>query len=265
MSNFPADPVFVVGSGNLARNFLLKFRDIKIPVHGFLARNKTLAKKIEEETGFPAFDHTKDIPGNTSFCFLAVSDQAISEVASGIPPISGILIHHSGTTDIEAIQCVRKKGVIWPLQSLTAYSHLNWNEIPLMIEGSDKDVLNEIQKFASLLSPIVEEADSARRVMCHLAAVFSNNFVNHLIAVAFDIAKSEGIDPTLLIPLIQETLKRVQSANPADLQTGPAIRNDQPTIARHQELLSQHPEYQQLYNMLTSDIIRYRNINTTKK
>ena len=46
--------------------------------------------------------------------------------------------------------------------------------------------------------------------------------------------------------------------DPADVQTGPAIRNDLSTISRHLQVLENYPEMSELYGMLTEGIRRYK-------
>jgi predicted short-subunit dehydrogenase-like oxidoreductase (DUF2520 family) len=96
--------------------------------------------------------------------------------------------------------------------------------------------------------------DSEGRARLHLAAVFSGNFINTLLAVAYDIS---GADFAYLKPLVQETVKRAFAAKyPADVQTGPARRGDENSISKHLELLTEHPEWQAIYRLLTDNIIK---------
>jgi predicted short-subunit dehydrogenase-like oxidoreductase (DUF2520 family) len=88
----------------------------------------------------------------------------------------------------------------------------------------------------------------------HLAAVFSNNFVNYLYALAEEYCRAEGINFKLLVPLIQETALRVQTINPSNAQTGPAFRHDAATIQRHEELLKSYPELKKFYLLFTESI-----------
>ncbi|MNR63913.1 hypothetical protein D3C85_1863800 [compost metagenome] len=51
-----------------------------------------------------------------------------------------------------------------------------------------------------------------------------------------------------------ETAEKVQDAFPVDVQTGPAIRNDEQTITRHKELLDDMPELKDIYETLSKSI-----------
>jgi hypothetical protein len=92
----------------------------------------------------------------------------------------------------------------------------------------------------------------------HLAAVFCNNFVNHIYVLTEDYCKKETIDFKLLLPLIKETAERLEDISPSQSQTGPAIRNDRPTIEKHLALLQNHPQLQKIYSIFTESIYNNR-------
>jgi hypothetical protein len=53
-----------------------------------------------------------------------------------------------------------------------------------------------------------------------------------------------------------ETAAKVQEHLPGDVQTGPALRNDEQTMAAHLQLLSQNPELQEVYELISQLIIK---------
>jgi hypothetical protein len=56
-----------------------------------------------------------------------------------------------------------------------------------------------------------------------------------------------------------ETAEKIQAHLPADVQTGPAIRNDEKTMAAHLQQLAEKPDLQQLYKLLSQGIIKMDN------
>ena len=58
----------------------------------------------------------------------------------------------------------------------------------------------------------------------------------------------------LLKPLIMETAEKVQGALPVDVQTGPALRNDEVTMQRHLDLIKDAPTLTQVYETLSNSI-----------
>ncbi|MGB2153171.1 MAG: DUF2520 domain-containing protein, partial [Flavobacteriaceae bacterium] len=85
------------------------------------------------------------------------------------------------------------------------------------------------------------------------AAVFVNNFTNHLYQLGDTICKEQNISFSLLQPLIKETAAKIESMTPKDAQTGPALRKDNSTLQKHQDQLS-NPDIKNLYLYLTESI-----------
>jgi predicted short-subunit dehydrogenase-like oxidoreductase (DUF2520 family) len=105
-----------------------------------------------------------------------------------------------------------------------------------------------------LLSDQVKVIDDKQRLALHLAAAMANNFSNHMFALAEKVALEHKLDFDLLKPLIRETSEKVMTLKPADAQTGPAVRGDEDTMAKHRELLFDNPELMRLYNTISDSI-----------
>jgi hypothetical protein len=72
----------------------------------------------------------------------------------------------------------------------------------------------------------------------HVAAVFVNNFTNHLYTIGNKICEENQVPFDILKPLILETAHKIMTISPNEAQTGPAKRNDITTIEAHQLFLS---------------------------
>jgi len=57
-----------------------------------------------------------------------------------------------------------------------------------------------------------------------------------------------------MMPLIRETVNKIESISPAKAQTGPAMRNDKKIIQRHIDALSANPELQNIYSVISKSI-----------
>ena len=93
---------------------------------------------------------------------------------------------------------------------------------------------------------------SKDRQKYHLAAVYVNNFVNHLFHKAQVQLQQNNLDWNMLKPLMEETVAKLDDLSAFDAQTGPARRNDQSTIDTHQSLLN--TKEVDLYHLLTKSI-----------
>ena len=110
-----------------------------------------------------------------------------------------------------------------------------------------------IEKAAHSISNVVVPIDSHQRKVLHVAAVFVNNFVNHLYAIGSEICLENEIPFAILKPLIAETAAKIQTLIPSEAQTGPAKRKDQHTIQAHLEVL-QNDNQKAIYRLLTKSI-----------
>ncbi len=110
--------------------------------------------------------------------------------------------------------------------------------------------------MAYTITQNVYRINSAERKTLHLAAVFACNFPNYLYYLSQQLLAGQKLPFDLLRPLILETAEKVQEHLPANVQTGPAVRNDEKTMDAHLQLLHENPELQQLYKLLSQGIIK---------
>ena len=54
--------------------------------------------------------------------------------------------------------------------------------------------------------------------------------------------------------MIRETALRMDGSDPAKWQTGPASRGDEGTIKAHLDMMKEHPDWQQIYSILSEEI-----------
>ena len=104
-----------------------------------------------------------------------------------------------------------------------------------------------------MISEKVFNISSEQRKIIHLAAVFVNNFTNHLYQIGNEICDENNIPFELLHPLIKETANKISVLNPHEAQTGPARRGDQITINNHLRLL-ENKTHKEIYSLLSNSI-----------
>ncbi len=206
--------------------------------------------------------HDKIIPANchdTSFdiILLAVSDNAINEVASKIPvDFKGIVAHVSGTTPLSSIPSHFKSGIMYPLMTFSKDVVLNYSHIPIFICSPSDETTDILKNFASLISDNVSIVKEERLPEIHLAGVFACNFTNHLLGISNEILLRQNLDINILYQLIQETIRKAMDIkDPYKTQTGPAIRRDYSTIQRHEEMIKNNPGHLQIYQLITKSIM----------
>ncbi|WP_046244215.1 Rossmann-like and DUF2520 domain-containing protein [Hymenobacter terrenus] len=188
---------------------------------------------------------------------LAVPDAAVAPLlATTAWPAGALVAHLAGALPLavfEAQPAVRG-GVFYPLQTFSPGRELDWPTVPFCIEANDLAAETTLLNLAGSLSQHVRRLDSAQRLKLHVAAVFANNFTNHLLGIADALLAEAELPAELLAPLVRETVDKALANPPFAVQTGPAARRDAPTLAAHQAALAAHPAWQDLYERLTASI-----------
>jgi predicted short-subunit dehydrogenase-like oxidoreductase (DUF2520 family) len=243
----------LIGSGNTAATLGNLFLVNGLPPAGIFGRNRSETKTLAKEWNCLE-GSLEEISMKEGIFFICVSDRAIAEVAHLLPLNNSIVVHCSGAQSLSILP-FENKGVFYPLQSLLK-NRVPTTSIPLLIQSSNDFTHQTLMHLAQLLSPIVKQVSDEQRLKIHLAAVLASNFTNHLYALAYDYCKKEQLDYALLAPIMIEVTSRASTQDPAQLQTGPAIRHDVETIEKHLKLLNDNPGLRELYEFLTTSIQR---------
>ncbi|MBR5608115.1 MAG: DUF2520 domain-containing protein, partial [Bacteroidaceae bacterium] len=139
----------------------------------------------------------------------------------------------------------------YPMQTFNKYNSVDFSQIPIFIESrTDLDCL---QHLASQLSQKVYELDGSRRKLLHVAAVFACNFSNHMYDLSSRILQEYDIPFDVMLPLIDETVRKVHLMSPKEAQTGPAVRYDQNVMHCHMQMLRDE-KMKRIYQLLSESI-----------
>jgi predicted short-subunit dehydrogenase-like oxidoreductase (DUF2520 family) len=244
----------VIGSGNVATHLGRALKLAGVTVRSVYGRNITTVKQLASELDTIAVTDLKDLTTGADLYLIAVKDSAIAEVSAAINVKHGMVVHTSGITPMSILQHHTNTGVLYPLQTLTKHSPADLSQLPLLVEANTASGFEDLSKLASAVSANVYAITSEQRQFVHLAAVFANNFTNHLYAIAGQLAHTHHIPFDLFKPIIAETAAKIKQYDPRSVQTGPAIRNDAATIEKHLALLQQTPELRQIYELMSRSI-----------
>ncbi|MDM1326681.1 Rossmann-like and DUF2520 domain-containing protein [Myroides odoratimimus] len=243
--------ISILGSGKVARHLILNFLEHdNICLQQVYARTPNKVKDLVSHNQIIS-DINELKPAD--IFIIAVSDDAIEEVSSTIPLKDAFVVHTSGTMPMNSIATTSRKGVFYMLQTFSIDKEVDFSLIPYCIEASNKQDFELLEKLALSFSERVYKISTDQRQSIHLAAVFVNNFTNHLFKLGEDICKENMVPFDILKPLILETATKVQTLSPREAQTGPATRNDQGTIDRHLEALND-PIKKEIYQLITNSI-----------
>lgn len=247
--------IVLLGSGNVATHLAKALKSKGEEIVQVYSQNLDNATLLAQSIATEAIGDLNEIKQNADLYIISVKDDAIESVAKSLKHVTGLVVHTSGTTDINILSSqVKKAGVFYPLQTFSKDKEVSFENIPLCIEANDENQLTILKNLAAKMSREVHELNGEKRKVLHLAAVFACNFPNHLYALANKILNQNGLDFDIMRPLIAETADKVMSNLPENVQTGPAIRADENTLNKHLSMLTDMPELQNIYQTLSNSI-----------
>jgi predicted short-subunit dehydrogenase-like oxidoreductase (DUF2520 family) len=248
--------VVMLGSGNAATVLCEMISKAGHQIVQVASRNEEHAKLLAESYSAATASLFAPHFAEGDIYIVALNDAALDHIEKITALKNKFVVHTAGAVSIDSLKsCSDTYGVLYPLQSLSKYSN-HIPEIPFLVDGNNQEVLHRVLGFAKTLSNNVIEADDTQRLNYNVAAVFINNFSNHLYALAEIFCQKERLDFKNLFPLMDETVFRAKQISPFLTQTGPAMRDDIFTLNRHLHVLGSNPELKYLYLKLSESIIK---------
>lgn len=184
---------------------------------------------------------------------IAVADDALPVISQALENKNGVVAHTAGSVPLKTLENHSAFGVFYPLQTFSKNKTVDFSTIPLCIEANSKPTEKVLFDLAEKLSAPAHRINSDQRKVLHVAAVFVNNFSNHLFAIGEELCEKNQLPFSILQPLINETIDKLNHLSPKEAQTGPALRKDQKTLDSHLQYLEKKV-HQQLYSILSSSI-----------
>lgn len=255
MENYSGKRVVMIGSGNLAHHLSHALLNAGYRVIQVYSRTAVHACALASALNSSWTDRVTEITDQGDLYILAVSDSALPELAAKMNLRSQLVVHTSGSVGMDLFHGKAKNyGVFYPLQTFTKERPVDFNEIPVAVEGNNRKSEAALLQLGKQVSGRVIKLNSTDRLYLHLAAVVACNFTNHLYRLASLILDKRNLSFELLLPLIEETAAKTRAIHPAEGQTGPAVRNDQIVIKKHLDLLSFSTEISELYEAISRSI-----------
>ena len=249
--------IIIIGSGNTATVMGGKIAAAGHRIRQVAGRREEPVRQLAAEWGSVAITRWDEMDRQADLYLVTLSDSALEGLGQVLSLPGRLVAHTAGAVPMGILQGVSERtGVLYPLQSLRKDVR-PFPETPLLIDAARPEDVGLLEEVALTISRQVRRADDATRLKLHLSAVIVNNFGNFLYTLADDYCRKEGLDFSLLLPLIRETAGRLEQSGPQEVQTGPAIRGDRATIEKHLKLLDNYQGIKDLYNLFTIKIEEY--------
>ena len=249
--------VTLIGSGNLATQLGKSLKKAGVIISQVYSRTEDSARTLGELLEAEWLTDIKALHDEADIYIFSVKDSVLCELISEVCKGRGdkLFLHTAGSMPMS---CFEGKalhyGVFYPMQTFSKSKDVDFERIPVFIEGNSIETEDVIRSLANKLTQRVIRLSSADRKYLHLAAVWACNFTNYCYTVASDILGEHGIPFDVMLPLINETTEKIQKINPKEAQTGPAVRGDRNVMSKQLELMNGKGDLQELYKMLSKGI-----------
>ncbi|WP_233582324.1 Rossmann-like and DUF2520 domain-containing protein [Prevotella sp. OH937_COT-195] len=249
--------IVIIGAGNLATNLGEALLRQGIKVEQVFSRTERSAESLAKRLGSRRTTSFDGIVTGADLYIVSVKDCVLDIVLPKVleKAAGGIVVHTAGSVPLSVFGDTNvAHGVFYPMQTFSKQKNVNFREISIFVEASDERTCEVLECFSHELTEKVYRLDSEKRRYLHVAAVFVCNFANHCFAIADDLLSAHNIPFSVMLPLINETVKKLEMLSPRESQTGPAARRDIDVINEHLELI-ESPVARDIYEIMSKSIM----------
>ena len=249
--------ISLIGSGNLATNIGVALFNSGNKVVQVYSQTLSHATSLADRIGAKAVDDIHNVSDEADLYIVALKDDALEKIIPSLCKNKSdkFFFHTAGSMPMDIFKGYADHyGVLYPMQTFSKQRIVDFKVIPCFIEASDVSAKSILQQLCDSISDRVYELSSDNRKYLHLAAVFACNFVNHCYEISSGILNKNDIPFDVMLPLIDETAKKVHEMKPKDAQTGPAVRYDENVISRQMQLLNGTPLNKEIYQLMSKSI-----------
>lgn len=250
-------PIVFIGAGNLAVNLAKALYHKGFRIEQVYSRTEESAHALAEvvEAGYTT--DLQEVSKEAQLYIVSLKDAAfvnlLPQIAEGKQ--KALLVHTAGSIPMSIWEeYAERYGVFYPMQTFSKQREVNFQEVPFFIEAKNAEDAELLKAIAATLSEKVYEATSEQRKSLHLAAVFACNFTNHMYDLAAELLEKYNLPFDVMLPLIDETARKVHGLVPHAAQTGPAVRYDENVINNHLAMLADTPALQEIYKLMSKSI-----------
>lgn len=248
--------ITIIGSGNLGTTLFYAFQnhtDYQVRIWG---REMKSVSHIDDSMDVTfGQKNIQEVIQKADLIIISVLDDAVDKVSLQIPKSDRYLVcHTSGASSIELLENHKRKGIFYPLYSFPNPTNQFERTTPLLLSAdydTDREILLDL---ASKISDNIHFADDQERLRYHTSAVFSNNFGNHMLSLAYQILNDDNLEKEVLLPIIKQSCENWANGKALQIQSGPAIRDDQKTMEKHLQLLEDEELTREIYMLISKSI-----------
>lgn len=249
--------IVLIGAGNVATHLGIGLQKAGWQIVQVYSRTMESASALGNRLGVSFVCSLDEVCTDADMYLVMVKDAVLQGLIPAL--VKGreraLFVHTAGSMpmDVWRNHAVHY-GVLYPMQTFSKARKVDFPSVSFFVEANGNTELDMLKGLAHSLSGRVYEATSEQRTYLHMAAVFACNFANHMYAISAYLLEKNGLPFDAMLPLIDETARKVHELSPKEGQTGPAIRRDTNVMNKHLEMLADEPELRELYKNISESI-----------
>jgi predicted short-subunit dehydrogenase-like oxidoreductase (DUF2520 family) len=278
--------IAIVGAGSLATFLAAALNDAGFTITEIIARDtpqsrrhaRALAARVGARTvttRSAVLDTTllwfcvpdREIRGSASALAGHLSTRAAAHkknrVPSKVPSKVRFAFHSSGALLSRELEPLRKAGIavasVHPLMTFVAGTHPSLTGVPFAMEG-DHAATQVARQIIRRLEGESFSLPAARKAAYHAWATLTSPLLLAFLVTLEEAARAAGFTRKdarrKSLPIIRQTLANYSRLGPAKSFSGPLIRGDAGTVAKHLAALKKHPGPREVYVALARAALR---------
>ncbi len=198
------------------------------------------------------FASPAEAAASADITFITASDRAIEDICQSVTWARGhAVVHCAGALGLDVLRHAEAAGAatggLHPLQSFPDASSVSrlWG-VAFAVESRDPSLREWLRTFARGLGGNPFDILPEHRAAYHASAVLASGMLAGLISLAAQMWGQMGVPRDRanesLLPLVETTVAAVREKGLPTAMTGPYVRGDSETVAKHLTALGALPE-----------------------
>ena len=252
--------IALIGAGNVATHLGKALKESGTEIIQVYSRTQESACALASTLNCPFTTSITEVAADADIYLVMLKDSVLHEVLPKLVKQNpkGLYIHTAGSVPMNIWEGLTERyGVLYPMQTFSKAQPVDFEQVHFFVEANTTTDEELLLNLARHISQKVYRASSEQRKYLHLSAVFACNFTNHMYAVCEHLLTTQGLPFESMLPLIDETARKVHHLHPVQAQTGPAQRYDTNIMQQQEALLAEEPQLAALYRLMSENIHRY--------
>lgn len=277
-STIASPNIAIVGAGRLATFLAVELSDAGFTITEIMARDSPSslrrARALAAKVGARAV-LANSVTLDATLLWFCVPDREIRKAALFLADhlAARVLVdqsvklrfalHSSGALSSHELDSLRKAGAAvasaHPLMTFVAGAHPSLAGVPFAMEG-DAPAIRIARRIVRELGGESFALPASRKAAYHAWATLTSPLLLAFLVTLEEAARAAGLEREdarrKSLPIIRQTLENYSRLGPAQSFSGPLIRGDAATVAKHLAVLKKHPGCREVYVALARSALR---------